>query len=476
MLKQLMQEDIREKEREFFEAERTRVPHLFEREPMVDSGEFLLWIGVEIQDENLPIGYLKLLPQDFVVEEISRDGALHTADVDSDDPDFSQEGKGLYADLVKIGISTLEAQSQIAESLSINPQDIGYAGIKDRAALTAQAISVRNLQEKEKIKEVSADNFFLKNIKSGKGAIANGELQGNRFIITVRIADAFSQERITKIEKQLEEIKEQGFWNFFSFQRFGTPRLLSHRLGLHIIKGEFQDAVKLFFCHPSPRELPYFKDVRSKLKDSWGDWKNMKTLINQFPYHFSIELKFINHLLEHPTDFLGALHAAPDQIRLWIYAYDSYLFNKKLSQLIAAGEVPFKLPLLTSFNQKDWEPYEEFLKEDGVDIPSRYYKKFPSIRIASRMWPVLQQVEIHNAVFQDKLAVFAFTLPKGAYATTFLMNFFTLASGLPVISGISQEKIDAKKLLGLGSLETTLERFESVLEAREQDISRDAEV
>jgi len=471
-----MDKNVREKERALFEAERQRVPHLFEREPMVDSQKFLSGIGIELPEQNLPTAYLKLMPQDFIVEEISQDEELHTVELDSREPDFSQEGKTLFADLVKVGISTLEAQTQIAEVLGVRVQDVGYAGIKDRLALTSQAISMRNVGDSSQIPEIEEDNFFLKNFRQGKGVVANGELKGNRFIITARLQEELSQEHVSGIRKKLEEIHKEGFWNFFSFQRFGTPRLLSHRLGLHIIKGEFQETVKLFFCHSSPRELPYFKDIRSRLKERWGDWKGMKALIDQFPYHFSIELKFINHLIEHPTDFLGALHTVPDQIRLWIYAYDSYLFNRKLSQLIALGEVPRELPLLTSFNPRDWEPYEEFLQEDGVDVPSRHYKKFPSIRIASRTWSVLQKVEIQNVAFQDKLAVFVFSLPKGAYATSFLMNFFTLASGLPVVPGISQEKRDAKKLFGLGSLESTLGRFKTVLEAREQDLSKSMEV
>ena len=194
-----------------------------------------------------------------------------------------------------------------------------------------------------------------------------------------------------------------------------------------------------------------------------------------FPTHFPIELQFVEHLLDNPKEFLGALHMAPDQVRLWIYAYDSYLFNRKLSQFIKEGEVPLTLPLLTSFSPLDWEPYKEFLEEDSVDIPSRHYKKFPFIRVASRTWPVLQRVEIHTIAFQDKIAVFAFSLPKGTYATTLLMNFFTLASGLPIVPGITNKKIDAKALLGLGNTQSTLERFKTVLELREQDIAGEFE-
>ncbi|MBI2123759.1 MAG: tRNA pseudouridine(13) synthase TruD [Candidatus Wildermuthbacteria bacterium] len=468
-----MDKTTREKEREFFEAERKRVPHLFEREPMVDSFEFQKWIGIEVFPDTLPLGYLRLMPQDFIVEEVARDGTVHTVDVDPS-PATSFEGKTVYADLVKIGISTLEAQSQIAEALSLQPQSIGFAGIKDRLALTSQAISIRDAAEADILK-VQADNFFLKNIHQGKGALANGDLQGNRFTIVLRLQRPPSEKEVLKTHETLKQIKEEGFWNFFSFQRFGTPRLLSHKLGLRIIKGEFEEAVKMFLVHQSLRELPYFKHIREEMEKQWGNWEGMKTLLSPFPAHFPIELQFVEHLLGNPKDFLGALHTVPDQVRLWVYAYDSYLFNRKLSQFIKGGEVPINLPLLTSFSPRDWEPYKEFLEEDSVDIPSKYYKKFPFIRVASRTWPVLQRVEIHNIAFQDNFVLFAFSLPKGTYATTLLMNFFTLASGLPIIPGITNKEIDAKALLGLGSTQATLERFKTVLELREQDISGEFE-
>lgn len=468
-----MNANIMQKEREFFESERKRVPDLFLREPMVDSPEFLRSIGIEIFDDQLPIGYLRLMPQDFIVEEISQDGALHTVDVESSAVPPG-EGKTVYADLVKAGISTLEAQSQIAEALSIKPESIGFAGIKDRLALTSQIISIRDSSEAS-VLGLQADNFFLKNIRAGKGAIANGDLQGNRFTIALRLQNPLSGDEISGIERQLNKIKQEGFWNFFSFQRFGTPRLLSHMLGLAIIKGDFEGAVKMFCTTCAPRELPYFQNIRRGIESRWGNWSSIRETLEKFPYHFSIELKFMLHLEKQPGDFLGALHKVPDQIRLWVYAYDSYLFNKKLSQLIKKGEVPLELPLLTSFSPQDWEPYKEFLLQDGVRIPSMHYKKFPFIRVASRTWPVLQKVQVHRVALRQKCAVFGFSLKKGTYATTLLMNFFTLASGMPIPKGIFADPIDAKEVLGAGSLQPALEKFKKVLALRLQDIAREPE-
>lgn len=465
----------RERERAHFESERRRVGHLFERPPMVDTEPFLRSIGIELPDLTQPIGYLRLMPQDFIVEEIAADGTVETVDTGQLVADLTPEGATHYATLVKLGISTLEAKAQLAAALTVEEKQIGFAGIKDRLALTAQRISIRGIRDAEAFERVVADNFFLKQIARGKGAIANGDLTGNRFTITIRAPDAITYASTHAIREKLNAIKRDGFWNFFSFQRFGTPRLISHALGLLLIQGAYEEVVKTFLTYAAPRELPYFQNIRSEIAARWRDWPAIREQLAPFPYHFGLELQFIEHLMEHGDDFLGALRTMPDQIRLWFYAYDCYLFNRKLSRLIAAGDVPLSLPLITSFDRRDWELYRDYLEADGVILPSRSYRDFPFVRVESRSWPTLQNLEVHGVAIRDRFAIFSFSLPKGSYATTFLMNFFTLASGLPFVAGIPTDAIDARELLGTGTLAPTLERFRTVLERRAQDIAESSE-
>ncbi len=461
----------RDRERALFDAERKRVPELFERAPMTDSPEFLRWIGIEESDVKLPLGYLKYMPQDFIVEEILPSEETITAEPGSAEPNLTAEGLTYYADLVKLGVDTLAAKHELAHVLGIDEKGVSYAGIKDRLALTAQRLSIRGLEDPQKFAAVNAENFFLKNIVRGKGAIANGDLKGNRFIITVRTDHVLSAEEKERIKTKAEELKTDGFWNFFHFQRFGTPRLLSHWLGLLLLKGEYEETVKTFITYPTARELPYFKKIREELLPLWGNWSALKEKLDQFPYHFQHERAFVDHLLKSPGDFLGALKELPDQIRLWMYAYDCFLFNRKLSSLIKEGEVPMRLPLVTSFNPKDWEPYLSYLEADKVKLPSGSYRDFPFIRVESRAWPTLQKVEIHSVEFAESAVVFAFSLPKGSYATAFLANFFTLVSGLPAPAGIWTGSLDAKEVAGLGTLEHVLSRFKTVLERRESDLA-----
>jgi tRNA(Glu) U13 pseudouridine synthase TruD len=202
----------------------------------------------------------------------------------------------------------------------------------------------------------------------------------------------------------------------------------------------------------------------------WGNWQGIMDRFGSFPSHFPQELGFLRHLEAHPGDFLGALHTNEEQVRMWFYAYDSFLFNRKLSELIRSGEVPLALPILSSFNPQDWEPYRGFLAADGVGQPSLHYKEFPFVRIAARTTATLQKADIHHFEYKDRLAVFEFSLGKGSYATAFLMHLFRLASGLPVLPGIPLDDVDPKEFLGTGSLRSTLEKFGDFLKQREADM------
>lgn len=472
MAMQITQEE-RDRERALFEAERARVPESFVRAPMVDDDAVLRSVGIEGLPQGRPVAYLKLMPQDFVVEEIDREGNIHEArreDAAEEGPAPEGEGATYYADLVKVGISTLEAKAELAHALGTEEKNIGFAGVKDRMALTSQAISMRGVADPGAFSRLDRENLFLNGVRRGKGAVANGDLKGNEFTIALRFAEPPGRATKDFLDEQIAIAKEEGFWNFFYLQRFGTPRLIAHILGRLLVQGKYEDVVKTFLTHRAERELPYFAALRVDIENKWGDWKGIREIVDRFPYHFGIERSFVAHLMEKPGDFLGALHEVPDQVRMWFYAYDSLLFNKKLSALIKSGEVPLDLPFLTSFNPVDWKPYAEFLEEDGVVLPTRSWKDFPFVRVESRRCATLQNIEMGKTSFEGRVGAISFSLPKGSYATSFLMNLFSLASGLPVVPGISTEGVDVKAMLGTGSLAPVLERFKTVLDRRQADI------
>lgn len=462
-----MTSEERRREHSLLEQERKRVPELFNTEPLLDSPEILRWIGIEDVFGEYPLGHIKYMPEDFIVEEISLDKSIVTVDVGPAIKNLGVAGGTLFGELVKVDMTTFEAKETLAKLLCIDVGNIGTAGLKDEVAITAQKISLRNVKNAAVLANLHEEAFFIKNVVPGKGILRRGNLLGNRFIITVRTQDILRNEEKERIQKAIHDLSENGFWNFFYSQRFAAPRLNGHLLGRHILRGEYEDALKNLLCYRGLREEPYFQRIREESERQWRNWRVIQEKMKSFPLRFSTELPVLEHLNTHPGDFVGAIRKIPEQVRLWIYGYSSFLFNRKLSQYIKEGEVPLHLPFITSRNRKDQELYEEFLTEDGIRLDGRIYYDFPFLRFSASaipsLVPTLQKVEVSHIHFGEKMVVIAFSLPKGTYATTFLAHLFQLSSEAPLPQGVDTTLIDAKEILGIGSLKKALERFSVVL-------------
>jgi len=278
-----MRQEERLREHEFLLQERKRVPELFEMQPMVDTLKLLEWIGVEGVFKEYPLGHLKYLPQDFVVEEISLEKEISTVDPEPVIKNLSAEGSTLYAELVKIGVATLHVKDELARILETPTENIGTAGLKDEVAITSQKISLRKVRDVQKLESVAVEDFFVKNIVRGKGVLKKGQLWGNRFVITIRFTEQLSEQERARIEKSLEEIAQEGFWNFYSFQRFAAPRLNGHIMGRYLLRGEYEQAIKILLFYKGGREPLYFQKIREEAEKHWGDWIFIQEQMRPFP-------------------------------------------------------------------------------------------------------------------------------------------------------------------------------------------------
>jgi len=465
--------EIKEQEIKFLLQENKKNPELFKREEIIDDIPFLEKIGVffaEEQKENISNGYLKIWPHDFIVEETSKDGLVETVDIDEffdRDKDFSNEDLTIYATLVKCMTSTFEAVEEISKTLGIDKKNIQFAGIKDKDALTSQLISIRGA-DIERVKEISSPYFFLKNIYSGKGAVEVGSLKGNKFTILVRTDKSFNEKHFLK---NLEEIKENGFFNFFYSQRFGSPRFINWFWGLLILRGEYRNAVLSFLSSEGEREVGYFKNIRKEIKENFGKWDKVEEILKPFPLILQNETRVVKYLKKHPSDFIGALSQIPEQIQLWTFAYGSLLFNRKISECIRENkEVPERLPLILSKDKNDWIEYYDFLKEDGIStLPLNNLKPFPHIQWKKRLIKTKETVQIHNIKVIPEGVILSFSLPKACYATTFLSHLFYLISAAPN-EKIQDNTIDLKKELGEEDIQDVLERFKDISHSKTQNI------
>jgi TruD family tRNA pseudouridine synthase len=460
------QHDIWQKQNNYLQKIKEKNPELFVRKTLVDSDATLKLVGINGLPTEKPSVYLRLWPQDFIVEEIGKNDELHLVEYKHDEDTIDSDGLTVYADLVKAGVSTLDVIDELSKNHKIDRRFVGYAGIKDRDAITSQLISFRNISVGD-VKNIRSTNFFLKNIRTGKGAIQIGDLAGNRFTLVLRGDKPIDKDEVLNL---INEYKKTGFWNFFYTQRFGTPRLISHYLGLLLLKCQYEEVVKNLLTFQTDGEIELYKNVRADILSKWRDWGAIRTILLNLPYSFRRELNLISHLEKYPTDFLGALKLIPDQVQLWIFAYASFVFNRKLSFFIKSNaSIPEVMPLFLSRNPADWEYYSEYLKADGLAMPSDVFRDFPEIQLKERSVNTRQDFEFHGfEIIPDdpKIAVICFSLPKGSYATTMLAHFFALSGNVPVLPNISITVVDSKQILGNGSIAPVVEIFKGVINSK----------
>ncbi len=133
---------------------------------------------------------------------------------------FVPEGSGehVFLQIQKTGENTEFVARALARFAGVRQRDIGFAGLKDRHAVTTQWFSIW-LPGKADPDWTGVETDSIKILQALRHSrkLKRGVLDGNRFKLVIR---DFNGDRDT-CERQLEAIKKQGFPNYFGEQRFG---------------------------------------------------------------------------------------------------------------------------------------------------------------------------------------------------------------------------------------------------------------
>jgi tRNA pseudouridine13 synthase len=150
-------------------------------------------------------GQTRSIAEDFQVDEI---------------PGFTPDGKGdhVYLGIRKTGLTTAAAAKILGDFCNVQARDIGYAGMKDKHAVTTQTFSI-NLSGKQEPDWAELETGKLQIIQTTRHPrkLKRGVLKGNRFRLVVRNIEG----DLKCLEHHLEQIKTQGVPNYFGEQRFG---------------------------------------------------------------------------------------------------------------------------------------------------------------------------------------------------------------------------------------------------------------
>jgi len=324
---------------------------------------------------------IKQNPEDFIViEEI----ILET----------KEKGTYAYFKLWTKDYTMMNALQHIADFWRAPLKDIGFAGTKDKKAITEQSISVKNGSPK------LAENFKHDNIKLtflgyGDSPISLGDLRGNKFEIVIR-------------NIELAPKKVDFIINYFDEQRFSTNNVA---VGKAMIKRKFEEACDIIREH-----------------------------------------KVQEYLQDQPRNFVEALKCVPFKIlKLYVHSFQSWLWNEavreylqckyseeKLSKLkYSQGELvfPAEKPEETSFpivgfgtdypNEEIEDIYEKLLEKEGVGERDFIIRAMPDLSSeGSERDLVVDVQDLEIGQLEDdelnagkKKCKVKFFLKKGSYAT-----------------------------------------------------------
>ncbi|MCL1810979.1 MAG: tRNA pseudouridine(13) synthase TruD [Methanomassiliicoccaceae archaeon] len=282
-----------------------------------------------ISDVNGTGGRLKKEPEDFIVKEIS------------DGPEPAANGRFVIAEVTSRNWETNRLVRLLSRSLGISREKVGFAGTKDKRAVTTQLMSFEcplDMMERIALKDIE-----IKDPYTAKKGIQIGDLKGNSFAIKVKECDVPESDIPDILEAVSSRVKDAGgFPNYFGVQRFGVARPITHKVGESIIRGDLEGAVRCYVSDPATFGDEDVAAVRRSLSEE-DDWSS---LLKEMPDSLSFEKIMVEHVVSNPGDWKGAIGKLPKNLQMmFVHAYQSYLFNKMLSGRMGMG-LPLNGPVI----------------------------------------------------------------------------------------------------------------------------------
>ncbi len=261
-------------------------------------------------------GVIKARPEDFVVEEL---------------PLYEPCGRGehLYLRIEKTGVAHGEMMSRLRKHFGVREADIGFAGMKDKIAVSRQTVSVHLPGPGEaSIPDLGHERIRAVWASRHTNKIRVGHLAGNRFSIRIREVDPAA---VVAVSRSMRRLLSAGLPNYFGRQRFGY-RCNNQVLGLALLKEDWRGAlVEQLGGGGSP--FPEYQQERRELFDR-GRYAEAAAHWTPADRNELVAIK----ALAAGRDDRGAIRSVGrTALSFWISALQSAAFNRVLDRRIDDG-------------------------------------------------------------------------------------------------------------------------------------------
>ena len=266
-------------------------------------------------------GRLKERPDDFIVEEIP-----------AYDP--CGEGEHLYLGVQKTNMPHTEMLAVLSRHFKVDESAIGFAGMKDRVAVTLQTVSV-HLPGDRPFGELRHDRLEVLWAKRHANKIRRGHLRGNRFVIRIRGVDPL---RVREVKARMESLARAGIPDYFGEQRFGY-RVNNQLLGRHFARGEWKALLdEMLGAHGAPFP-PHQLEARELYER--GDFERAHACWGRNDQAERIALR----ALAKGRDPERAVRAVPAHTKsFWMSALQAAVYNEVLGDRVRSGTFATVLP------------------------------------------------------------------------------------------------------------------------------------
>ena len=331
-------------------------------------------------------------PEDFIVEEL---------------PLYQPSGHGThtYFAIRKRNLTTLEAINRIARELQVKARDIGYAGLKDKRAITTQVLSVEGISPQQ-VLQIELPRIEVLWADRHDHKLRVGHLRGNRFEITLR---GVSSNALVAVRDKMARLETEGVPNRFGAQRFGNKQD-SHLIGKALLQGDLKAV------------LEYLHD------DGNVQLNNIAKRVESIPHRLrklylsAYQAYLFNCIVEKRSLNLGKLYDGDVAIK----HSNGAPFLVENAQIEQPRADTFEIsPSGPIFGYKMRQPTGivqemelELLVAEGVKPTA--FRRVAGIRLPGTRRPLRMKMELDMVKSVDEGLRLSFSLPAGGYATVVL--------------------------------------------------------
>ncbi|XP_016396061.1 pseudouridylate synthase 7 homolog-like protein [Sinocyclocheilus rhinocerous] len=277
--------------------------------------------------------------------------------------------------LRKENLETLEAISYMAAVLGVLPSDFTYAGIKDKRAITYQAMVVKKISPEwllDKVSEFERRGMQISRVCPVSEPLKLGRLQGNHFDLVIRDLKPHGKHGLTGLQQfvkeAVENVKNRGFVNYYGPQRFGSGSCVqADQVGLALLKEKMEASVKLFFT-PEDGE-----DLQNKAKRHFLLTGNAKESLALMPAYKARERLMLRALHRYGNGQEGCIRgwlSLPHSMRVfYLHSYCSRVWNEAAKyRLQKLGFKPVQGDLVWAGSEKGLNDTTEELNTPQVHV------------------------------------------------------------------------------------------------------------